>query len=267
MSLLACCFWWLLLGVLVGWLLSWLFNRLFGRSDVQEVGAPPQAAVAPAEAVPHDDLTVIEGIGPRIAALLRENGIVSYEKLAASDAKSLWTILERGGPRFKLANNPGTWPEQAAYCVRGDWDGLKEWQEELYAGLRVVGAVPSEAEIDVEAARAAGFSLKGADDLEIIEGIGPKIAGLLREHGITTFAHLAAAAPSDLPPSSTSAGRASGSPNPRPGPSRRATASATTGPASRSFKTGSPPAGSEGRPCSSSTEGPRSSGAHSTAGS
>lgn len=31
-----------------------------------------------------------------------------------------------------------------------------------------------------------------ADDLKIIEGIGPRIAGLLAEHGITTFAQLAA---------------------------------------------------------------------------
>jgi predicted flap endonuclease-1-like 5' DNA nuclease len=197
MSLFTCCIWWLVLGVLVGWLLSWLFNRLFGRSDIQE--ASPRAAVGlSTEASPHDDLTVIEGIGPRIAALLRDSGIGTYEKLAASDVKSIWSILERGGPRFKLANNPGTWPEQAAYCVRQDWDGLKKWQDELYAGLRVVPDVPAEAEIDLAAARAAGFTLKDADDLEAIEGIGPKIAGLLREHGITSFARLAAAAPSDL---------------------------------------------------------------------
>jgi predicted flap endonuclease-1-like 5' DNA nuclease len=31
------------------------------------------------------------------------------------------------------------------------------------------------------------------DDLVIIEGIGPKIAGILNQKGITTFAHLAAA--------------------------------------------------------------------------
>ena len=197
MSLLACCFWWLLLGVLVGWLLSWLFNQLFGRGDVHEA-AQAVASIPPGAGPPHDDLTVIEGIGPRIAALLRESGIGTYETLAASDAKAIWSVLERGGPRFKLANNPGTWPAQAAFCVRGDWDGLQKWQEELYAGLRVVEAVPTDAEIDVEAARAAGVQLKHADDLEIIEGIGPQIAGLLREHGIATFAHLAAAAPSDI---------------------------------------------------------------------
>jgi predicted flap endonuclease-1-like 5' DNA nuclease len=198
MSLFTCCLWWLVLGVLIGWLLSWLFNKLFGRSEVQDV-APAERAMAPPSAASRvDDLVVIEGIGPKIAALLRENGVDTYEKLAAADAKTIWTILERGGPRFKLANSPGTWPEQAAFCVRGDWDGLKRWQDELYAGLRVVHEVQAEVEIDLEAARAAGFAPKGADDLEVIEGIGPKISALLREHGIATLARLAAAQPADI---------------------------------------------------------------------
>ena len=197
MSLLTCCFWWLVFGVLIGWLLSWLFNRLLGRSDVQEITSA-QAVAAPAGAAPIDDLVVIEGIGPKIAGLLRENGIGTYEKLSGTDVKTIWSVLERGGPRFKLANNPGTWPEQAALCARGDWDGLKRWQDELYAGLRVVHEVPAGAEIDLAAARAVGFELKTADDLEIIEGIGPKISGLLREHGIASFARLAAAEPSDI---------------------------------------------------------------------
>ena len=44
--------------------------------------------------------------------------------------------------------------------------------------------------IDVDAARAAGFAIKGPDDLEVIEGIGPKIAELLNELGIKTFRQL-----------------------------------------------------------------------------
>lgn len=46
--------------------------------------------------------------------------------------------------------------------------------------------------IDVNAARDAGFTtLKGPDDLEIIEGIGPKIAELLNKNGISKFFELA----------------------------------------------------------------------------
>jgi predicted flap endonuclease-1-like 5' DNA nuclease len=196
MSLLACCLWWFVLGALAGWLLSWLVNRLVGRTGVQEISAPsPAPVVAAASRV--DDLVVIEGIGPKIAELLRRHGIDSFETLARTDVATLWSILDKGGPRFKLAN-PGTWPAQALYCVRGDWAGLKRYQDELYVGIQLLADVPAEVVIDVAAAKAAGFEMKGPDDLEIIEGIGPKIAQLMRQHGITTFVQLATASPAEI---------------------------------------------------------------------
>ena len=45
--------------------------------------------------------------------------------------------------------------------------------------------------VDLDAARRAGFHLRGADDLAVIDGIGPKIEELFREHGVTTFAQIA----------------------------------------------------------------------------
>ena len=44
--------------------------------------------------------------------------------------------------------------------------------------------------VNVLAASAAGFSVKGDDDLPIIEGIGPKISELLKSHDVSTFAKL-----------------------------------------------------------------------------
>lgn len=44
--------------------------------------------------------------------------------------------------------------------------------------------------VDVAAANAAGFSVKGDDDLQTIEGIGPKISELLKANGVPTFAKL-----------------------------------------------------------------------------
>jgi predicted flap endonuclease-1-like 5' DNA nuclease len=46
--------------------------------------------------------------------------------------------------------------------------------------------------IDYAAARAAGYFLTGPESLEVIEGIGPSIAHLLRSSGVNTFAKLAA---------------------------------------------------------------------------
>jgi predicted flap endonuclease-1-like 5' DNA nuclease len=198
MSLFTCCLWWFVLGILAGWLLSWLLDRFVGRTEVQEVPAATVAAPLAVPAAPRvDDLAIIEGIGPKIAQLLRRGGIDSFEKLARADVSSLWAILDKGGPRFRLAN-PGTWPAQALYCVRGDWEGLKRYQDELYAGVQLLADVPAEVEIDVAGAKAAGFHLEGPDDLEIVEGIGPKIAQLLRQHGVTTFVQLASASPAEI---------------------------------------------------------------------
>jgi predicted flap endonuclease-1-like 5' DNA nuclease len=44
--------------------------------------------------------------------------------------------------------------------------------------------------VDIAAASLAGFSVKGDDDLPIIEGIGPKISELLKANGVPTFAKL-----------------------------------------------------------------------------
>ncbi len=41
--------------------------------------------------------------------------------------------------------------------------------------------------IDIAAAKLAGISVKGADDLQVIEGIGPKICALFHEAGQKTF--------------------------------------------------------------------------------
>jgi DNA-directed RNA polymerase subunit beta' len=195
MSQFVCCLWWFVLGVLVGWLLSWLLNRLVGRSRIQELPAPapPQPVVAPRV----EDLTKIEGIGPKIAELLRGNGVDSFAALSRTDVAKLWSILDKGGTRFRLSN-PGTWPAQAEYAVRGDWAGLKSYQDKLYVGIQLYGDIPAEVVIDVAAAKAAGFDLKGPDDLESVEGIGPKIAQLLRQHGIATFVQLASASPAEI---------------------------------------------------------------------
>jgi predicted flap endonuclease-1-like 5' DNA nuclease len=59
----------------------------------------------------------------------------------------------------------------------------------LAAGVGAATAVMSGG-VDLTKAALAGFKLKHANDLEIIEGIGPKIAGLFNDNGVTTFAQV-----------------------------------------------------------------------------
>lgn len=90
----------------------------------------------PPEPVGHDDdLTRIEGIGPRIAALLRQDGITGYAALAAAPADRLEAVLAAAGPRFRLAQ-PATWPEQAALLAAGDEAGFAALAARLKGGVR-----------------------------------------------------------------------------------------------------------------------------------
>jgi hypothetical protein len=84
--------------------------------------------------VKHDDLTAIEGIGPKISGMLKENGITTYKVLAKTDASKIANLLKKGG--FTLAE-PSTWPQQAALLAEGKMKELKMLQANLKGGRRV----------------------------------------------------------------------------------------------------------------------------------
>ena len=169
-----------------------------------------------------DDLEIIEGIGPKIAEVLHADGITTFMQLAQATPEQIRVFLDKAGPNYRLAD-PGTWPEQAELAARNRWRALKSLQEVLIAGVRADSSHGHEAQmkdlraqlaereaeirrlsapmpIDLAAAKAAGFTLKGPDDLEIIEGIGPKIAELFYAEGIHTFAALAQMTPAQIQP-------------------------------------------------------------------
>lgn len=80
-----------------------------------------------------DDLTKIEGIGKKIAELLKNEGIVSFADLSKSTPKKLKSILDAAGNRYKI-HDPGTWPKQAKLAAEGKWDDLKKLQDKLNGG-------------------------------------------------------------------------------------------------------------------------------------
>ena len=96
-----------------------------------ETEAPAGEAAAP---VMEDDLSKIEGIGPKIAATLQAAGIRTYAQVAAQTPEALKQILVDGGVRIGY---PETWPEQATLAARGDWDALEALQSTLKGGRRM----------------------------------------------------------------------------------------------------------------------------------
>ena len=81
-----------------------------------------------------DDLKKIEGIGPKIASLLNEAGIITFADLAAAKKTALKAVLTAAGPRFKM-HNPTTWAKQAKLAAKGEWTKLKKLQDELDGGI------------------------------------------------------------------------------------------------------------------------------------
>lgn len=80
-----------------------------------------------------DDLTLIEGVGPKIAEVFVAAGVTSFTDIAGKSADDLKVILTEAGDQFNTAVTD-TWPEQAKLAAEGKFDELKKWQDELDGG-------------------------------------------------------------------------------------------------------------------------------------
>jgi predicted flap endonuclease-1-like 5' DNA nuclease len=82
-----------------------------------------------------DDLTKIEGIGPKVEQVLADAGVTTYAQLAATPAAQLREILNAAGSRYRITD-PTTWPDQAALAAAGDWAAFNELVRQLKAERR-----------------------------------------------------------------------------------------------------------------------------------
>ncbi len=98
--------------------------------------APASKVVEITAATEADDLTKIEGIGPKISEILNAAGFTRFDELARADVENLKGILREAGPRYALAD-PSSWPEQAGYLANGDLEKLKMLTESLRGGRKV----------------------------------------------------------------------------------------------------------------------------------
>lgn len=83
--------------------------------------------------VKQDDLKIVEGIGPKIEELFRDNGINTWKDLSTTTVLRCQEILKSGGKSFEI-HRPDTWPKQAEMAYNGQWEELKHWQNTLDGG-------------------------------------------------------------------------------------------------------------------------------------
>lgn len=110
------------------------------KTNAASKAAEPKADAKPAAksaktqtATKADDLTLVEGIGPKIAELLTQAGITTFAQLANAKPTAIKSILETAGKRYQM-HDPATWPKQAALARDGKTAELAKWQGELKAG-------------------------------------------------------------------------------------------------------------------------------------
>lgn len=208
MTMLGCVLWWLLLGALLGWLASWLV----GRSLAGPVPAPIERLVEkPVDRVVEK---VVQRVVDRPVEKIVEKNVdnpVHLARIASLESevaliaglRSQISRLQSVPPQVveKIVEKPvDRVVEKVVEKVVVDTKALVEREQQIKALQVRIDDLERQAHpaIDLTAARAAGFSLTHADELEIIEGIGPKIAELLRADGIDTFAALARTAPAAI---------------------------------------------------------------------
>ncbi|MFN3852393.1 MAG: DivIVA domain-containing protein [Spirosomataceae bacterium] len=83
-----------------------------------------------------DDLTIIEGIGPKIADLLNDNNIITFADLAKTPPFKVKEMLENAGSHYAM-HDPSTWTEQALLAATGRFDELEALKDRLIGGREV----------------------------------------------------------------------------------------------------------------------------------
>lgn len=109
------------------------FSELKEQMAAVTTPEPKKAEKKASSAAKGDDLKIVEGIGPKIEELFHNAGIQTFAELAKADVEHLKQILHDAGSRYQM-HDPTSWPMQAEMAANGEWDKLKEWQDNAKGG-------------------------------------------------------------------------------------------------------------------------------------
>ncbi len=132
----------LIVGIVLILLVILLIYFLFRGRDESAVAR--SAPSIPLASHTDDDLTMIEGIGPKIRSVLHEGGIHRFQDLTGVTPEWIKDVLQKRGIRLV---DPTTWSEQAKMLADGEWMILRDSQRScVEAGkdkiISLVGSTP-----------------------------------------------------------------------------------------------------------------------------
>jgi hypothetical protein len=123
---------WLVYAGLAFFFLVILFGW-WGSSRKQEQVEVKHEAVQPSAEKEGDDLTLIEGIGPKVVKVLKKAGIASFDDLAHAKAADVQSALDAAKLQMM---NPEGWIDQAKLAAKGDWDAFEKLKGKLKGGRK-----------------------------------------------------------------------------------------------------------------------------------
>ena len=112
--------------VLVGWWVS--------RKKGDQVEATEDVPTTPKKEKSADDLTKLEGVGPKVAKILTEAGYATFADLAKADPVEVDKVLDAN--KLQMLDSAG-WIDQAKLAAAGDMEGLAKLQDKQKGGRRV----------------------------------------------------------------------------------------------------------------------------------
>jgi predicted flap endonuclease-1-like 5' DNA nuclease len=218
------CWWWIFLLMFLSFLLGWFSKRLFGGESgeccdelkrfkakfndleskynhllssadkipsIHTVPESTKMGIAPQlmslyEKLPADHLQIIEGIGPKMEEVLNAAGLKTWKELAGKTPAELRSILDKAdASKYKIID-PSTWSDQAQLAVNGKWEELISMQKTLDTG-KTNAINETDSKLEKMMVKLGLLKKWKRDDLKAVEGIGPKIEGLLIAAGIKTW--------------------------------------------------------------------------------
>ncbi|TMM58306.1 30S ribosomal protein S2 [Maribacter algarum] len=102
------------------------------EEETKKEAAPKKAAKT--KATKGDDLTKIEGVGPKAAEALTNAGLDTFAKVSKAKADKMKDILTEASSRLAHLDT-GSWAKQAKMAADEKWDELKAWQDSVKGGV------------------------------------------------------------------------------------------------------------------------------------
>jgi len=99
------------------------------KVEAKSVDKPENEIVNPYPKLESTQLQIIEGIGPRLESILKENGLHHWKDVAAKSKGELRSILDNYGGKYSIID-PSGWPKQAKLAKKRKWDALIALQSE-----------------------------------------------------------------------------------------------------------------------------------------